>query len=436
MSSKITKIEITNLKAIEKVAVDFIGCTAIVTGKNDSGKSTLLKGIVDRIRGERPDLIVKNGKESGNASLSLTTGERFDWSFDTNGKDKLTLSTPDGYKVSVTREVGRKFFKELFDIDAFLRALPNDQSKMIQKLAGIDFTSLDSAYKNAYDERTIANRKLKEAEAKAGTYNPEIGEELQDESSLEREIGSVSGHNQLYESAVARNKELLALVDEGERTKIRIEEDAKNEIKRLEGLIKEAKKGLVLDLKVQDEKIATYRASVTKANEWLADPSHQPKDAEALKTKLASIKQANEKRRDNIQAKKSQQVLDDAKAQAAEADTVVQNINAEKAKLIKGAKLPDGISLTDDGVTIDGLPLNDKQVSTSKKYIAGLKLGALNMGTVKTLYFDASHLDKSNLADIQKWAKANDFQLLIERPNVDTDEEGFKYELIECAEGK
>lgn len=84
-----------------------------------------------------------------------------------------------------------------------------------------------------------------------------------------------------------------------------------------------------------------------------------------------------------------------------------------------------------EGITIDGLPLDRNQISTSKLYCAALRIASMNLGEVKTLYFDASFLDKNSLAEIEQWANENDLKLLIERPDFDGGE--IKYELIENA---
>ena len=53
----------------------------------------------------------------------------------------------------------------------------------------------------------------------------------------------------------------------------------------------------------------------------------------------------------------------------------------------------------------------------------------MNVGEVRTLFFDASYLDKNSLAEIQQWANSEDLQLLIERPDFDGGE--ITYQLTE-----
>ena len=75
------------------------------------------------------------------------------------------------------------------------------------------------------------------------------------------------------------------------------------------------------------------------------------------------------------------------------------------------------------------MPLDRNQISTSKLYCTALRIASMGLGEVKTLYFDASFLDKQSLSEIEVWANENDLQLLIERPDWDGGE--IHYELID-----
>jgi hypothetical protein len=56
-------------------------------------------------------------------------------------------------------------------------------------------------------------------------------------------------------------------------------------------------------------------------------------------------------------------------------------------------------------------------------------LSSVNLKELKTLYFDCSPLDKNSMEAVLKWAKENDLQLLIERPDFDGGE--LRFEIIE-----
>ena len=117
-----------------------------------------------------------------------------------------------------------------------------------------------------------------------------------------------------------------------------------------------------------------------------------------------------------------------AKIAVENADKLVKDIEQEKKDMINSANIPPEFEFGDDGILYKGLPLSNNQMSSSSKYIASLKLGAMALGEVKAMHFDASFLDRENLEKVQAWADENDLQLLIERPDFDGGE--IEYQII------
>jgi hypothetical protein len=443
--SKIQKISVSNLKAISNLEIDFKGCTAIITGGNNKGKSTFLHGIVDRIRGIRPELIVKQGKKEGSGTIELTSGEKFLWEFDVEGTDKLTFLTKEGYKTKVTKEIVARFFPPSFDIDKFLNSPPKDQSKQLQKIVGIDFTEIDNRYKLAYDDRTEKNREAERFHVKLSQMlecekvDPVDLTELQKQKETER-----ARLNALYK----KNKEANDLLREtwnkekdkinkevSEHNKVQAENrvvynqcfDAMNlliangfESEELDAFVK-TKGAAILGVKVASD---LYPKEPIYKDEMPDDKNLQEIDA-----KILTASETNSKAKayaDYMAYKKSTQ---DAAVEAKDADIKVKAIEEERENLIKSANMPTGISFTTEGITVDGFPLDKSQISSSKLYCAALRIASMNIGEVETLHFDASFLDKNTLSEIEEWAMENNLQLLIERADYDAGD--IRYELIE-----
>lgn len=442
--TKIKTIKIQNFKSITDLEANFNGCTAIVTGGNNKGKTSFLKGIVDRIRFVRPDVMVKSGEKEGRGELVLDSGEKFLWEFDTTGKDKLTYITEEGRK-SVTKDLGSQFFPPVFDIDKFLQSSPKEQVKQLQKIVGIDFTDIDDRYQKAYDVRTERNREAELYHAKLEKMIKVERVEPVDVSQLLAKKEQIKSKlNALYlENKEANNKtrkaweDAKALVDKEvtefneENSKRSVE--FKNAQEALDVFVSLGYKGEEallfvesLEMKVQAYKIAKdlYPKEPSYIEE-MPDRSELDKiDNELLK---ASETNANAQKFKEYVDHKNQ--TESAYNVAKEADELVKSIEAERKKMIEGANFPQGILIESSGITVDGLPLDKNQISTSKLYCAALRIASMNLGEVKTLYFDASFLDKNTLAEIQAWANEYDLQLLIERPDFEGGE--IKYELIE-----
>jgi recombinational DNA repair ATPase RecF len=410
--SKIKTITVSNLKAISNLTASFNGCTAIITGGNNKGKSSLLKSLISRLQGNKPDAVVKKGEKEGFYEMELTTGEKFVWKFDTITKagEKLIFISEKNIPGPVTKELNKYYFPPTFDVDEFLNATPKKQKETLQKLTGIDFTEFDKLYKDAYDQRTFANKRLAEEKAKAAYIDPKLLSEPIDTAELEKKIAGVDAHNLQFKTINDR------LVEKQEKLV-----DNNNEIDRLMKLVEDL-----------GEQNAVLNTEIEKGKLWVAESKNQPKtqmDIDTLKSELDSLKEQNKAIEENNKAKLQDGIIEKAIKNAEDADIAVKQLEAEKLEVIKNSTLPEGFGFSEEGITYEGFEFNKESLSSSRIYIAALKLAALGLGEVKALHFDASFLDKNSLLEIEKWAVENDLQLLIERPDFDGGE--IEYQILE-----
>lgn len=412
--SKVKKITVQNLKAISDLEVDFNGCTAIITGGNNKGKSSFLKSLPERLQRIKPDVILKKGSSEGFAEWELTTGEKFIWQFDNTTKkgEKLLFITKDNIKTALTSEIASRYFPEGFDVDKFLNDGPKKQREALQAICGLDFTDIDIRYKQAYDNRTFANKQLEVSKNKMLPVNAELETEPTDYLELQKVLAGIDSHNEKYDTVLAKIDSRKADQDA-----------AKAEISRLESLIYE-----------EEQKIISTVQDIIKGDAWIAIPENKPKsqeEADNLQNQINDIVLKNKAIEENNKAILLKQEFEKSQEEAENAESLVKEIEQEKIDLIKSADLPIGFGFSDDGITYLGHAFNKQQLSSSAIYIAALKLASLKIGEVKTLHFDASYLDKNSLSEIETWAQSNDLQLLIERPDFDGGE--IHYELINDA---
>jgi hypothetical protein len=405
--SKIKKITVSNLKALSQMTADFNGCTAIITGGNNKGKSTFLRSFPDRLRGIKPDLVVKQGEKNGSAEMELTTGEKFIWKFDSE-KDKLTYISERNIPQSVTKDLCKVYFPAVFDVDEFLNSTPKKQKETLQKLTGIDFTEIDRVYKNAYEERTFANKRVSEEKARLVLVDPNLPKEPTDITELEKEFNSIDSHNMRFDMVVRGMTEKHTAIAENDKEI----EELRQKIESLE------------------QKNYALKTDINKGETWCEEEKNKKKlNGQDLAKKIEDAKKVNEDILNNNKAadqlEKYNTMVEDAKHW----DLEVKRIEAEKLDVIKNASMPDGFGFSDDGITYNGFAFDKASLSSSGIYIAALKLAAITLGEVKTLHFDASFLDKNSLCEIERWAIENDLQLLIERPDFDGGE--IEYRLIQ-----
>lgn len=404
--TKVKRIVVSNLKAVSKFAADFNGCTAIITGGNNKGKSSFLKSLPDRIRGIKPDVVLKHGEKDGLAEMELTTGEKFVWTFDKK-KEKLTFITEKNIPVSVTKDLAKAYFPPIFDVDEFLNSPPAKQKKELQRLTGIDFTELDKLYAAAYEERTWANKQRDDAKTKMLDVDDDLPSEESDLSELQKELNGIGEHNLRFE---VKAKALLSNETKVAENLSRIEQ-LQNEIKSLE------------------EKNSIIETENEEIRQWCnKDENKQKTNAKELQSKIDEAKEANRLISENNKAKETVAAYEKAKKLAEECDKEVKRLEAEKSDVIKNSTMPDGFGFNEDGITYNGLHFTKEQLSSSGIYIAALKLAAVDLGEVRCLHFDASFLDKNSLKEIEDWATSQNLQLLIERPDFEGGE--MEYQLI------
>lgn len=394
--SKIQRIHVKNIKSVSEEVIDLSGCSAIITAGNNKGKTTILNALTDRIRSQKPEIVVKQGETDGIAEMELTTGEKFIWNVNSEGKEKLTFVSKEGFTQPLVKNISGRFFSDRFDIDSFLEKGPLEQSKILQKLVGLDFSDIDKEYKESFDNRTYINRQIKEEESKLTSVDLSLPSELVDINKIQYDLGEAVGKNALLE-----------------KNKLEIEDHKKN--------------------------IALYQNEIKRRTEIQQKLEKEvqgvnPINVDKFKEDLNAAIEKNDLIRKNQQAKEQGKLIDSLKEKSKKIEKDLEGIKTKRNGLLASSKLPVGIDIRDDGVYVDGLPLDRKQVSLSKIYITALKLASMNLADVKALYFDASPLDKPSLSEILDWAKSNDYQLLIERPDFDGGE--IKYEIIEQEKGE
>lgn len=398
---KIQKISVKNFKPISEQEMEFNGCSAIITAGNNKGKTTLLRGLIDRFRSEKPEIVVKQGEDKGHSTMELTDGSTIEWKF-TDKSESFSLTTKDGIKqtAGVLSGIGERYFGKRFDIDKFLNSGPKAQIKELQDLVGLDFADIDNRYRIAYEGRTEANREVKRLRV-LNVPKPEKVEKP-DIESLKVKFQDAKKFNETQKKKLEQRNEMSIMMND-------VAEIIEGTVFQELFQFAEANK-LVQSIEIEEDKnIDLIEDEIFESNKQLRKFDSYERDLKTYQDWIKGGKEANDA--------------------SEKADKRVSYIETEKKKMIAGANMPEDFDITEDGILYEGLPLTDSQISSSGKYIAALKLGSMVLGEVRSLHFDASVLDKNSLAEIQVWAMKNDLQLMIERPNFQGGD--FKYEIVE-----
>ncbi|QQV91465.1 AAA family ATPase [Tenacibaculum phage Gundel_1] len=421
---KIKSISVKNFKALSEQEMTFDGASAIITAGNNKGKTSILNGLVNRFRGEKPEFIVKNGEEKGENIMELTDGSIIKWNFTTK-TEKFQFTTPEELviKTGVLKAIGKRYFGEKFDIDKFISSSKNEQLKQVQKLVGIDLSQLDSEYKKIYEQRTDANKEVKRLLA-LNTQKPEEVsapdiQALKDEKTeLETKNLALKSKWKIDNEAHQKeandfNANVQSVIDAEKEYS-----DAMTELEKYKGKATGAFidfKGLqdaFVDLPDIKEKKVITTLSEPKYHEFL-DIDKKIEDAYEDKSKFDNYEKDLKAYNDWVKSGKDQRETVD------NLNKKLDEIQAERVEVIQNSNLPEDFEMNEEGLFYKGLPLDHNQLSSSAKYICALKLGVLFLGKIRTMHFDCSFLDKNSLQEVQDWAKTQDLQLLIERPDFE-----------------
>lgn len=419
---KIKSIEVVNFKAIQHQEINLDGYSAIVTGANNKGKSSLLRGLIDRFHGEKPNIVVKNGEEKGSNEIELTDGSKINWSF-TEKTEKISFTTADEIKMTtgVISAIGYKYFGIKFDIDKFIRSSKKEALKMVQDLLGIDLSSIEERYTKKYAERAEANKDFKRIAGLNKQKPTKI--ECPDIDALKRKKEELIAENtKIKESWIKENEEHQKEAIKFNETQDKLATEYNsifNQFLELEKL-----RGEIIGSFIDFKGIEKYIKEIPQAKERKIvsslpePPYHDFKEIDqeiekAFEDKAKfdnyerELKEYNEWVEEGTKARQLSDKLN------AELNSIIE----ERIKMLKEANLPEEFEITDDGLLYNGMVIDNNQLSSSSKYICALKLGALGLGKIRTMHFDCSFLDKNSLNEIMEWAESQDLQLLIEKPS-------------------
>jgi len=451
--AKINKTYIKNIKNIDEISVELNGATAYIIGGNTKGKTTLCSFLINRLMGEKYDAeVLKNKALKGEAYIKMSDGSEFKYTISPNGIEKLVYIYSNGNEVRATKEIISKYLpQKFFDINKFIVATPKEKIYILTKALGIDISEEQAKINELIPVREERYRKKKAKQSMFEEFKdyliipPKNIDELKAKKkaiieAYQKEVDRVNKVNKEIED---RNKKRI----EQEKTKIdehnikikNIEQDIEtlrnvyallNKLNYKDDIIDiaEAVKKKGIELKEQLNELGGYKTLNIEEIEGLEKQIEIPAmpDFTDIDKIISEAEVLKEKQNKALMYKKE---YDNSVAEYDEICEEIEKLENIIKQKLQSIKLPTEIKITPEGVFFKGFPVDDKHLSKSELYIVSLMLSSVNLKELKTLYFDCSPLDKKNMEAVLKWAKENDLQLLIERPDFDGGE--LRFEIIE-----
>lgn len=409
--SKIVQLTASNVKRLQAVTIKPDGSTVVIGGRHGNGKSSVLDCIVYAITGTKslPPVPLRRGASKGRIEIDIgdfkiirtftRKGEAdYTTSLEVKGKDGKPISSPQAMLDKLCNSLA-------FDPLEFARMKPKAQLEALKSLVNLDFTELDRERARIYAERTEVNRQqaAKKAEWMAIPHVADVGSKEISVSELLVELRRREAVNKENDAAREQANELREMV-----------EDRKSEINRVKEEIEKLQKHLV-GLQEALERLSGKASDAALAADSLID-----ENVEEVQEQIKNAERRNGKIRENIRRERLILESNSLSDKSDELTRQIEQIDDRKAQAMKSAKFPvDGLSFGNDGVLLNGLPL--EQANTAAQIELSVAMGlALNPTLRVMLVRDGSSLfaDETGLGLIASLAEKHDAQVWIERASL------------------
>ncbi|WP_291163397.1 AAA family ATPase [Gemmatimonas sp. UBA7669] len=399
---KLVRLTAENFLRLQAVEIKPDGALVQISGRNGAGKSSVLRALEAALAGKEalPADPVRHGADE--AVIEVDLGDFLvKRTVKADGRTTLTVSTPEGAKFSSPQKMLDGLLSSLaFDPLAFSRMKPREQRDTLANLVGLSkqLAELDAVQKTDFDERTMVNRDLRTAKARFEAMERVEPVEPVNPSTALAELRAAREHNARVEAEMRRR--------ERERERAGgLWDQARAKRQEAARLLDEAK---ALDVEAD---------AIGKALLALAEPEAL-RDVAAIEQRLEQAGAVNAQHHayEQYQAEAAAVAQLEAASQAISDRMTARE--AERAAMIQSVAFPlPGIGLTEDGVTLHGVPLD--QASTAEQLRLSAAIGmALNPKLRLMVIRDGSLLDEDSLQLLTEAAAAEDFVLLVE--TVDT----------------
>lgn len=451
----IKKLTLSNFQVIKDFDAEFDGNVYFVTGDNELGKSTLLKAIGALLTGNRDD-VLRNGETKGFAKMVVgDDGEEYDVSLSfTQANPRGTLSIKQkstGMQSNNVSMLQKIFGYQDFDAVEFSRWSETAEGRrkqiaVVKALLPVEvrerIEAIDADVVRLKDERTGVNRDVKTFTAIANEATEKLGpldaEKYAKPISVDElikqqaQIAALDEKAKTVQAALKQRTEQLAAipervesvnkhyVDTVEYFRARIEAEKaayERTISDLKKDIADAEKDWSESLQKIDTEKADYEARKANAEKWLADYEKAKAERTDVATELVNAEKHNRICAEFADCKAKQAAADDAIIKCKDLDSKIIDLATERAGLIANAKLPiKGLTFTDDGLELNGVPFVPGKVSDSQTMEIAAKLVIASNPKVKVFRIARGEsLGAKRLENIVAIAKKYGYQGFIEQ---------------------
>jgi hypothetical protein len=438
---KIISLEVLDFKRIGAASLMIGDGVTKITGANGAGKSSIIDAIFYALEPSGVEMPIK--EDCNRAKIVLRIGGEdhgytIERSVTESGK-YLTVTNDDGKKIPAPQTFLNSLFVEMADPMVFMDMKPRDQCDALRLACKCDTRSLEREIKEAYDERTIVNRRLDQAE-KALKEHGEEPEKI--------EMKSASGLTNKSDELAAFVKSVEVKFQEGIALNQNIADNAKaddrliveaaeitEEINRLQAKLVQVnnERAIIADGTSHYE---SEKAKLKAECELLMPKYRESKaEIEKIKVEIQGIDEHNKRASEHeIWCKRYDQIMSDRNAAHGESYALTETLTGlekDKQILLEASDYPvDGMLIEGDKVYVNGVPFSNLNTAEKIK-VATFVAIAQNPKLKMIIIRNGSMLDTKSMKIISDIADERGYQVIVEKVSEDPDSDS-----IHIVEGK
>ena len=406
---KIIRLAAENVKRLVAVEITPEGNVIEITGKNGAGKTSVLDSIWWALAGNRTHQAVPVRRGETEAVISLDLGDikvrrEFSVREPKNGAasgqtvTRLFVESAEGARYPSPQKMLDELVGSLtFDPLAFSRMAPREKLAVLRGfVGGVDFEAEAAADRLEYQNRRDTNRTAKDSRTRmAGIQVPEVEGDEPDLAVIERAQNEAWAHNK-------KRRARITAIQNADRS---LEVSASG----------------VAAIAEQLEKARANQLRLEAIRTEFPAPEAE-RDEQALSIAMNEARNlvgAHRERRGALTRRNDEKTL--AERAEAESKRLTEAMAARATRLAKAVADADmpvpGLSLTQDGVLLEGLPL--EQASDAEQLRLSCSIAMAQSAKLRVIRVrDGSLLDPDSMAILREMAADRDYQVWIER--VDT----------------
>ncbi len=426
---KVLKVEIKDFKKVEHVVLDVQGRSLFLIGDNKLGKTSIMDAIWTTLSNLRvPNQPIREGAEK--AEILIVIGKdgheyTIQKTFEADGTVKLEITSPEGFKTSKVSALTNIVGNISFDVLKFVNGSRSadgrrDQLKTVRGFISEEINDkldeMDEHIKQINDTRKAINVNITnlKQKIKGVTFSEKQYEdyaEPSDASKLMQELQKINSDNNSIDIAVRAQENL--------KNSIKLKDDEHADFERQIEAIRikmkdnrSAREKLQTDYDNKEEELKQYTNPTIELEKKIADSFAHNQIYNEIKAHKKQVKE-----------------LDDLNKQYKDLEVQREKTEEAKVKLLKDQKLPiEGLTLGEDCLFINGIPLDDTQQSTSEIMDIAVRLAIAQDPVLKIVRIDGAESFGSEMYEaVKSYVKAKGFQGFYEEVERGTKEIKFEY---------